>query len=54
VADALREFEGWHPQVRAIIGATDVTNRWALIDGRFMTAIGYRAAIGYRDGASGG
>jgi salicylate hydroxylase len=32
VADALREFEGWHPQVRAIIGATDVTNRWALYD----------------------
>jgi salicylate hydroxylase len=32
VADALKEFEGWHPQVRAIIGSVDVTNRWALYD----------------------
>jgi salicylate hydroxylase len=32
VADALREFEGWHPQVRAIISATEHTNRWALYD----------------------
>jgi salicylate hydroxylase len=32
VADALREFEGWHPQVRAIIGAVETTNRWALYD----------------------
>lgn len=32
VADALREFEGWHPQVAAIIAAADVTNRWALYD----------------------
>jgi salicylate hydroxylase len=32
VADALHEFDGWHPQVSAIIGATDVTNRWALYD----------------------
>jgi salicylate hydroxylase len=32
VADALKEFEGWHPQVRAIIGSADVTNRWALYD----------------------
>ncbi len=32
VADALKEFEGWHPQVRAMIGAADSTNRWALYD----------------------
>jgi salicylate hydroxylase len=32
VADALKEFEGWHPQVRAIIGAVETTNRWALYD----------------------
>lgn len=32
VADALKEFEGWHPQIRAIIGAADTTNRWALYD----------------------
>jgi salicylate hydroxylase len=32
VADALKEFDGWHPQVRAIIGAADATNRWALYD----------------------
>jgi salicylate hydroxylase len=32
VADALREFEGWHPQVAAIISAADMTNRWALYD----------------------
>jgi salicylate hydroxylase len=32
VADALKEFEGWHPHVRAIIGSADVTNRWALYD----------------------
>jgi salicylate hydroxylase len=32
VADALREFAGWHPQVGAIIGAADSTNRWALYD----------------------
>ncbi len=32
VADALKEFVGWHPQVRAIIGAADSTNRWALYD----------------------
>ena len=32
VADALKEFEGWHPQVRAIIGSADATNRWALYD----------------------
>ena len=32
VTDALREFDGWHPQVSAIIGATDTTNRWALYD----------------------
>jgi len=32
VADARREFEGWHPQVGAIISAADTTNRWALYD----------------------
>jgi len=32
VADALKEFEGWHPQVRALIGSVDSTNRWALYD----------------------
>ena len=32
VADALREFEGWHPQVRAMIGSVETTNRWALYD----------------------
>src|SRR5262249_4043419 len=32
VADALAAFDGWHPQVRAIIGATDETYKWALFD----------------------
>jgi len=32
VADALKEFSGWHPHVRAIIGAADSVNRWALYD----------------------
>jgi salicylate hydroxylase len=32
VADALKEFEGWHPQISAIIGAAETTNRWALYD----------------------
>jgi salicylate hydroxylase len=32
IADALKEFEGWHPQVRAIIGSVETTNRWALYD----------------------
>jgi salicylate hydroxylase len=32
VADALSEFTGWHPQVGAIIGAAESTNRWALYD----------------------
>lgn len=32
VADALAAFEGWHPQVRAIIGAVDQTFKWALFD----------------------
>jgi len=32
VADALREFEGWHPQIREIISSVDATNRWALYD----------------------
>jgi salicylate hydroxylase len=32
VADALREFEGWHPHVRAIIGFADRVHRWGLYD----------------------
>jgi salicylate hydroxylase len=32
MADALKEFEGWHPQVSAIIESADATNRWALYD----------------------
>ena len=31
-ADALAAFEGWHPQVRAILGAVDETFIWALFD----------------------
>jgi salicylate hydroxylase len=32
IADALAAFEGWHPQVRDIIGAADQTFIWALFD----------------------
>ncbi len=32
VADALAAFQGWHPEVRAIIGAADETFIWALFD----------------------
>jgi len=32
VAEALAVFEGWHPTVRAIIGAADETFLWALFD----------------------
>lgn len=32
VADALTAFEGWHPQVRAILEAVDETFIWALFD----------------------
>jgi len=32
VADALAEFDGWHPTVRAILGAADRTHRWGLYD----------------------
>ena len=32
IADALAKFEGWHRQVREIIAAADITNRWALYD----------------------
>jgi salicylate hydroxylase len=32
VADALAEFADWHSQVREIIRAVDMTNRWALYD----------------------
>jgi len=36
VADWLAAHEGWHPQVRAIIGAADETFIWALFDRRPM------------------
>lgn len=36
VADALRAFEGWHPQVRDILGAVDDTYKWALFDRKPM------------------
>ena len=32
VADALAAFEGWHPQVRSIVGSVDETYIWALFD----------------------
>jgi salicylate hydroxylase len=32
VGDALAAFQGWHPQVHAIIGAVDETFIWALFD----------------------
>ncbi|HUN53430.1 MAG TPA: FAD-dependent monooxygenase [Candidatus Sulfotelmatobacter sp.] len=32
VADALAAYDGWHPQVGAIIGAVDETFIWALFD----------------------
>ncbi|HJQ59081.1 MAG TPA: FAD-dependent monooxygenase [Vineibacter sp.] len=32
VADALRLFEGWHSQVRTLIGAVDETFKWGLFD----------------------
>jgi salicylate hydroxylase len=32
VAETLTAFEGWHPQVRAIIDAVDETFLWALFD----------------------
>ena len=32
VADALAAFDGWHPQVRSIIGSVDETFVWALFD----------------------
>jgi salicylate hydroxylase len=32
VADALAAFEGWHPQVRTILGSLDETYIWALHD----------------------
>ncbi len=32
VADALAAYDGWHPQVRAILGAVDETFVWALFD----------------------
>jgi salicylate hydroxylase len=32
ISAAVAEFEGWHPHVRAIIGAADRTHRWGLYD----------------------
>jgi salicylate hydroxylase len=32
VADALAAFDGWHPQVRDVLGAVDETFIWALFD----------------------
>jgi salicylate hydroxylase len=32
IAQALAAFEGWHPQVRTILGAVDETFVWALFD----------------------
>jgi salicylate hydroxylase len=32
VANALAEFEDWHPQVRALLAAVDETYIWALFD----------------------
>jgi salicylate hydroxylase len=32
VSEALAAFEGWHPQVRAILGAVDETFIWGLFD----------------------
>ncbi len=32
IADALAAFEGWHPQVRSMLGAVDETFLWALFD----------------------
>jgi salicylate hydroxylase len=32
IEDALAAFDGWHPQVRQIIGAVDETYIWALFD----------------------
>ena len=37
VADALAAYEGWHPQVRSILGAVDETFIWALFDRKPMT-----------------
>jgi salicylate hydroxylase len=36
VADALAAYEGWHPQVRGILGAVDETFIWALFDRKPM------------------
>lgn len=36
IADALSAFEGWHPQVRGILGAVEETFIWALFDRKPM------------------
>ena len=36
VADAIAAHEGWHPQVRAILGAVEETFTWALFDRKPM------------------
>jgi salicylate hydroxylase len=37
IADALASYQGWHPQVRGILGAVDETFIWALFDRKPMT-----------------
>ena len=48
VADALAEFEAWHPQVRAIIAAAERTHRWGLYDREPLKtwAVGRVALVG--------
>jgi salicylate hydroxylase len=48
VADALAAFEGWHPQVRSILGAVDETFIWALFDRKPMArwAVGRVTLLG--------
>jgi len=36
VADAIAAHEGWHPQVRAILGAVEESFIWALFDRKPM------------------
>jgi salicylate hydroxylase len=48
VADALAAFQGWHPQVRGILGAVDETFVWALFDRKPMSrwSLGRVALLG--------
>ena len=38
IADALAAYEGWHPQVRTILGSVEETFIWALFDRRRSSA----------------